>query len=224
MGTQLDFPGQLKCLRFLLETRTYISQFFSHQAAAKQHKSSAEHEPSQDSPSKQSSAIKDYSPQGITEPASSEESLKEIIPTTPRIAIQQPASVDMASAPERHQGISIDQSCADTSSSRPGPSGVTFEDDGEELVPSPRKKKKRKVRVDEGLNTGTGNNEECELVEVVTKGSTQGRLDNEQDNIDAAIPRKKKKKKKPKSSAPESLPPVITRPGRRPLPQLQIED
>lgn len=210
-------------MHFLLKTGTYISLFISHQAAAKQHKSSAEHEPSQsqDSPSKQPSVIKDYAPQGITEPASSEESLKEITPTTPRIVIQQPASVDMASTPERHAGIPIDQSSVNTSSARPGPSGVTFEDDGEELVPSPRKKKKRKVRVDEGLNTG--NNEECELVEVVTKGGTQGRVDNGQDNIDAAIPRKKKKKKA-KSSAPESLPPVITRPGRRPLPPLQLED
>lgn len=41
-----------------------------------------------------------------------------------------------------------------------------------------------------------------------------------QDNVDAAI-QKKKKKKKVKSSAPDNLPPVIT---RRPLPQLQLED
>ncbi|XP_078364716.1 uncharacterized protein LOC144649135 [Oculina patagonica] len=205
-------------------TVKFISEVSS-KAAAKQHKSSTEQEPSQsqDSPSKQPSVIKGYSPQGITEPASSEESLKEITPTTPRIVIQQPASGGMASTLERHAGIPIDQSSVNTSSARPGPSGVTFEDDGEELVPSPRKKKKRKVRVDEGLNTGTGNIEECELVEVVTKGSTQGHVNNGQDNVDAAIPRKKKKKKA-KSSAPESLPPVITRPARRPLPPLQLED
>ena len=109
---------------------------------------------------------------------------------------------------------------ADTSLARPGPSGLTFDDEGEELVPSPRKKKKRKVRVDEGSNTGTGNNEECELVEVVTKGGTQGRVVNGQDNVDAAIPRKKKKKRV-RSSTTDSLPPVI---ARRPLPQLQLED
>lgn len=109
---------------------------------------------------------------------------------------------------------------ADTSLARPGPSGLTFDDEGEELVPSPRKKKKRKVRVDEGSNTGTGNNEECELVEVVTKGGTQGHVVSGQDNVDAAIP-KKKKKKKVRNYAPDSLPPVI---ARRPLPQLQLED
>ena len=182
-----------------------------------------DHEPLQiqDSSCQQSSVNKDYSPQGITEPTSSEESLKEITPTTPRVVIQQPASVDMASTLEpRQAGISPGQYGVDTSLARPGPSGVTFNDEGEELVPSPRKKKKRKVRVDEGLNTETGNKEECELVEVVTKGGTQGHVVNGQDNVDAAIP-KKKKKKKAKSPAPESLPPVIT---RRPLPQLQLED
>lgn len=199
-----------------------LLSFISHQVAAKQHRSSTEHEPSQsqDSPPKPHSAIKHYSPEGITEAASSEESLKEITPTTPRVVIQQPASADVASTLERHPEISIDHSSANTSSARPGPSGVTFEDEGEELVPRPRKKKKRKVRVDEG----TENNEECELVEVVTKNSTKERVDtNGQDNVDGAIPRKKKKKKA-KINAPESLPPVITHPGRRPLPQLQIED
>lgn len=127
----------------------------------------------------------------------------------------------MASTVEpRRAGISTDQYGVDTSLARPGPSGVTFDDEGEELVPSPQKKKKRKVRIDEGLNTGTGNNEECELVEVVTKGGTQGHVVNGQDSVDAAIP-KKKKKKKAKSPALESLPPVIT---RRPLPQLQLEN
>ena len=120
----------------------------------------------------------------------------------------------------RHAGISTDQYGADTSLARPGPSGVTFDNEGEELVPSPRKKKKRKVRVDERLNTGTGNNEGCELVEVVTKAVIQGHEVNGQDSVDAAIP-KKKKKKKVKTSAPDNLPPVIV---RRPLPQLQLED
>lgn len=198
-------------------TVKFISEVSS-KAAAKQRGPTMEHESSQiqDSSPKESSVVnKDYSPQGITEPTSSEESLKEITPTTPRVVIQQPASVDMASSLEpRHQYA------ADTSLARPGPSGLTFDSEGEELVPSPRKKKKRKLRVDEGSNTGTGNIEECELVEVVTKGATQGHEVNGQDNVDAAI-QKKKKKKKVKSSAPDNLPPVIT---RRPLPQLQLED
>lgn len=137
------------------------------------------------------------------------------------MVIQQPANVEIPSTLEpRHAGISTDQYGVDTSLAQPGPSGVTFDNEGEELVPNPRKKKKRKVRVDEGLNTRTGNNEECELVEVVTEGGTGGHVVNGQDSADAAIP-KKKKKKKVKSSAPESLPPVII---RRPLPQLQLED
>ena len=198
----------------------HVCHFASHQAAAKQRRSSTEHEllQIQDSSGKQSPAvIKDYLPQGITEPASSEESLKEITPTTPRLAIQQPASVDMATTLEpQHAGISTDQYGVDTSLARPGPSGVTFDSQGEELVPTPRKKKKRKVRVDEGVNTGSGNNDECELVEVVTKGHEVSG----ENSLDAAIP-KKKKKKKAKSSAPNSLPPVIV---RRPLPQLQLKD
>ena len=196
-----------------------VSRFVSHQAAAKQRRPSTEHEPLQiqDSSSKQSSVVnKDYSPQGIAEPTSSEESLKEITPTTPRVVIQPPASVDMTSTLEsRHAGISNNQYGVDTSLARPGPSGVTFDNEGEELVTSPRKKKKRKVRADGGLNTGAGNNDECELVEVVTKGDTQGHIVNGLDNVDAAIPKKKKKKKV------LSLPPVI---ARRPLPQLQLED
>lgn len=129
----------------------------------------------------------------------------------------------MASKPEQPAEISLDQYGADTSSARPGPSGVTFEDDGEELVPSPRKKKKRKVRAGEGMNSQTDNNEECELVEVVTHESKTGNVADGQDTVDAAIP-KKKKKKKAKSSAPDVLPPVVTRQGRRPLPPLQLED
>lgn len=200
------------------ETAVKFISEVSSKAAAKQRRPSTEHEPSQiqDSSPKESSIVnKDYSPPGITEPTSSEESLKEITPTTPPVVIQQPASVDMASSLEP-----LHQYGADTSLARPGPSGLTFDNDGEELVPSPRKKKKRKVRVDEGSNTGTGNNEECELVEVVTKGGTQGHLVNGQDNVETAIP-KKKKKKKVKSSAPDNLLPVIV---RRPLPQLQLED
>ena len=189
------------------------SLFFIHQAAAKQHRPSTEHElsQSQDSPSKQASVIKDYSPEGITEPTSSEESLREIPPTPP----QPPAGIDI-STPERHVKILIDG--ADTLSAQPGPSGAAFEDDEEELVPSPQKKKRRKIRTGEGMNT---ENEECELVEIVTQGHV---ANNGQDNVDSAIPRKKKKKKKPKSPTLDSLPPVTVRPGRRPLPPLQLED
>lgn len=112
--------------------------------------------------------------------------------------------------------ISIDD--ADTLSAQPGPSGAAFEDDEEELVPSPQKKKRRKIRTGEEMNT---ENEECELVEIVTQGHV---ANNGQDNVDSAIPRKKKKKKKPKSPTLDSLPPVTVRPGRRPLPPLQLED
>lgn len=207
---------------YILGKWAYVCLFLSHQAAAKQRRSSVEHEPLQiqDSPPEQSAVVnKDYTPQGITEPTSSEESLKEITPTTPRVVIQQPASVAMVSKIEpQHAGVSNDQYVVDTSLARPGPSGV--DNEGEELVPSPRKKKKRKVRIDEELNTGTGNDEDYELVEVVTKDGTQEHVLSRQDNVDAAIP-KKKKKKKVKSSAPDSLPPVIV---RRPLPQLQLED
>lgn len=207
---------------FILGKWAYVCLFISHQAAAKQRRSSVEHETLQiqDSPPEQSAVVnKDYTPQGITEPSSSEESLKEITPTTPRVVIHQPASVDMVSKLEpQYAGVSNDQYGVDTSLARPGPSGV--DNEGEELVPSPRKKKKRKVRIDEGLNTGTGNDKDYELVEVVTKSGTQEHVVSGQDNVDAAIP-KKKKKKKVKSSAPDSLPPVI---ARRPLPQLQLED
>lgn len=51
-----------------------------------------------------------------------------------------------------------------------GFSGLMFDSEGEEFVFSLWKKKKRKVWVDEGLNIGIGNIEECEFVEVVIKG------------------------------------------------------
>ena len=156
----------------------------------------------------------------MTEPSGSEESLKEITSTTPRVAIHQPAIANMASKLEQPAEIVVDQYGTDTASARPGPSGMTFADDdeGEELVPSPRKRKKRKVR--EGMNSQISNNEECELVGVVTKDIKPGDVAKGQDTVDAPIP-KKKKKKKTKSASPESLPPVV---NRRPLPQLQLED
>lgn len=204
-----------------VETTVKFISEVSSKAAAKNHRSSIEHKESQGQElvSKQPSVIKDYSPLGMMEPSGSEESLKEITPTPPRVAIHQPAVGNKASKLQRPAEIVLDQYGADTASALPGPSRVTFADDeeGEELVPSPRKKKKRKVR--EGINSQTGNNEECELVEIVTKEIKPGNVSNGQDTVDAPI-LKKKKKKKTKNASPESLPPVVT---RRPLPQLQLE-
>lgn len=205
-----------------VETTVKFISEVSSKAAAKHHRSSVDHKQSQDQElvSKQPSVIKDYSPLGMTEPSGSEESLKEITSTTPRVAINQPAIANMASKLEQPAEIVVDQYGTDTASARPGPSWMTFADDdeGEELVLSPRKRKKRKVR--EGVNSQTSNNEECELVGVVTKDIKPGDVAKGQDTVDAPIP-KKKKKKKTKSASPESLPPVV---NRRPLPQLQLED
>lgn len=198
--------------------------FVLHQAAAKQNRSNVEQEPSlqdQGSTSVASPDVTHYTPQGITEcVSSSEESLKEITPppTTPRVTIQQPAGISMASTTQPHTGILSDQYGDDTSSARAGPSRiptVTFEDEAEELVPSPRRKKKKKPRGSEGMNTETLNNGGYELAAVNAKGSAHVG----QDNVDAAAPRRKKKKVK--ATAPESLPPVVV---RRPLPQLQLQE
>ena len=91
---------------------------------------------------------------------------------------------------------------------------VTFEDEVGELVPSPRRKKKKKARMSEVTNTDTLNNDDYELSSVISKEIAN----TGQDKVDAATPRKKKKKAKSTASA-DSLPPVIV---RRPLPQLKL--
>ena len=158
-----------------------------------------------------------YSPQGITECASSsEESLKEITPapTSPRVEVKQPASIFTSQLQET---ISSNQYQSEVLSFNPGPRRVpmvTFNDQVEELVSSSQGKRKKKTKVSEDANTKTLNSGDYELTAVNRENAIAG-----QDTVDAVTPRKKKKKK-PKANSPDSLPPVV----RRPLPQLPPQD
>lgn len=182
------------------------------QAAAKQSRSTIEQEPVEfhDSRPNTTLDINHYSPPKITECATtSEESLKEITPPPPN-------RTDMPSMPQQYGGNSSDQYGGHTSSAHVGSTRVpmvTFEDEVGELVPSPRRKKKKKARTSEVTNTDTLNNDDYELSSVNSKEIANPG----QDKVDGATPRKKKKKAK--STATDSLPPVIV---RRPLPQLKL--
>ena len=182
------------------------------QAAAKQNRSTVEQEPSEyhDSRPNTTLDINHYLPPRITECATtSEESLKEVPPPPP-------TGTDMASMPQQFVGNSSHQYGGDTSSARVGSTRVpmvTFEDEVGELVPSPRRKKKKKARTSEVTNTDTLDNNDYELSSVNAKEIPHPG----KDKVDAAPPRKKKKKVK--ATASDSLPPVIV---RRPLPQLKL--
>ena len=189
----------------------------AHQAAAKQNRSNVKQEPTQhqDSPSSRMANNANYTPQGITEGASSsEESLKEITPsrTIPQVTTQLPAGTL-----QPHAEISSNQYHNEMSQTIVRPKRVpmvTFEDEVGELVPSSQRKKKKKTRASE--DTNTLNKADYELTPVNIKESAyEG-----QDTVDAVTPRKKKKKKF-KATAPDTLPPVVV---RRPLPQLQLQE
>ena len=197
---------------------SYVFTLLLHQAAAKQNRSSVEEDTlqQQDYSVITSPDTAHYSPQGITECASSsEESLKEITPpsTSPRVEVKQPASIITSQLQET---ISSNQYQSELSFN-PGPrrvSMITFNDQVEELVPSSQGKKKKKTKVSEDANTNTLNSGDYELTAVNRENASAG-----QDTVDAVTPRKKKKKK-PKANSPDSLPPIV----RRPLPQLPPQD
>lgn len=92
---------------------------------------------------------------------------------------------------------------------------VTFEDELQEIDPSPRGKKKKKARTSGATNTETLNDEQYELASISTKATARPEVD----KVDTSTPRKKKKKSK--ATAHDSLPPVIV---RRPLPQLKLNE
>ena len=197
---------------------SYVFTLLLHQAAAKENRSSVEEDTlqQQDYSVITSPDTAHYSPQGITECASSsEESLKEITPpsTSPRVEVKQPASIITSQLQET---ISSNQYQSELSFN-PGPrrvSMITFNDQVEELVPSSQGKKKKKTKVSEDANTNTLNSGDYELTAVNRENASAG-----QDTVDAVTPRKKKKKK-PKANSPDSLPPIV----RRPLPQLPPQD
>ena len=197
---------------------SYVFTLLLHQAAAKENRSSVEEDTlqQQDYSVITSPDTAHYSPQGITECASSsEESLKEITPpsTSPRVEVKQPASIITSQLQET---ISSNQYQSELSFN-PGPrrvSMITFNDQVEELVPSSQGKKKKKTKVSEDANTNTLNSGDYELTAVNRENASTG-----QDTVDAVTPRKKKKKK-PKANSPDSLPPIV----RRPLPQLPPQD
>ena len=197
---------------------SYVFTLLLHQAAAKENRSSVEEDTlqQQDYSVITSPDTAHYSPQGITECASSsEESLKEITPpsTSPRVEVKQPASIITSQLQET---ISSNQYQSELSFN-PGPrrvSMITFNDQVEELVPSSQGKKKKKTKVSEDANTKTLNSGDYELTTVNRENASTG-----QDTVDAVTPRKKKKKK-PKANSPDSLPPIV----RRPLPQLPPQD
>ena len=197
----------------------YVFTLLLHQAAAKQNRSNVEEDTikQQDYSTITSPDTAHYSPQGITECASSsEESLKEITPqpTSPRVEVKQPAGVITSQLQETS---SSNQHQSELLSFNPGPRRVpmvTFNDQVEELVPSSQGKKKKKTKVSEDANTNTLNSGDYELTAVNRENASAG-----QDTVDAVTPRKKKKKK-PKANSPDSQPPFV----RRPLPQLPPQD
>ena len=199
--------------------KSYLFTLLLYQAAAKQNRSNVEEDTlqQQDYSTITGPDTAHYSPQGITECASSsEESLKEIThpPTSPRVEVKQPASIITSQLQET---ISSNQYQSELLSFNPGPRRVpmvTFNDQVEELVPSSQGKKKKKTKVSEDANTKTLNSGDHELTAVNRENASAG-----QDTVDAVTPRKKKKKK-PKANSPDSLPPVV----RRPLPQLPPQD
>lgn len=205
------------------ETTVKFINEVSSKAAAKQNRSNKEHESLQlhNSPAKTTPDVTQYSPQGITECAtSSEESLKEITPppTTPRVTVQQTDGVKTASAPQHCTEDSSDQHGVDTLSAfsrNTKVTMVTFEDEVEEIDPSPRGKKKKKARTSGATNTETLNDEQYELASISTKATARPEVD----KVDTSTPRKKKKRSK--ATAHDSLPPVIV---RRPLPQLKLNE
>ena len=190
-----------------------------HQATAKQNRSNVEEDTlkQHDYSTITSPDTAHYSPQGITECASSsEESLKEITPppTSPRVEVKQPARII---TPQLQETISSNQYQSELLSFNPGPRRVpmvTFNDQVEELVPSSQGKKRKKTKASEDANTKTLNSGDYELTAVNRENASAG-----QDTVDAVTPRKKKKKK-PKANSPDSLPPTV----RRPLPQLPPQD
>ena len=187
------------------------------QAAAKQSKPSTDQEnvggrrPSGlHSPPKESSVIGQYSPRGVTEPSSSEESLKEITPSPPRVVVQAPHDVSGASTSMPHHFRT--QYGADTSSPRPGTSWEKSDDDGEELLPSPRGKRPRKRGPSAGGSprTATTYRAEAQQRKMGDAHESNGNC-----TVESSGPAKKKRRQ---------LPPLVIPNKRRPLPSLQPED
>ena len=220
LGFWTNFWWRVSCRALPLQSSyfLYVFTLLLHQAAAKQNRSNVEEDTikQQDYSTITSPDTAHYSPQGITECASSsEESLKEITPpsTSPRVEVKQPASIITSQLQET---ISSNQYQSELSFN-PGPrrvSMITFNDHVEELVPSSQGKKKKKTKVSEDANTNTLNSGDYELTAVNRENASAG-----QDTVDAVTPRKKKKKK-PKANSPDSQPPFV----RRPLPQLPPQD
>ncbi|CAH3157824.1 unnamed protein product, partial [Porites evermanni] len=162
------------------ETTVKFINEVSSKAAAKQNRSNVEEDTikQQDYSTITSPDTAHYSPQGITECASSsEESLKEITPpsTSPRVEVKQPASIITSQLQET---ISSNQYQSELSFN-PGPrrvSMITFNDQVEELVPSSQGKKKKKTKVSEDANTNTLKSGDYELTAVNRENAMLGRI------------------------------------------------
>lgn len=165
-------------------------------------------------------AIQQYPSQRSPEcDATSEESLKEITPsTTPGVVIHRPGGGFgvVASTQQDYDDNSSSQYGGDTSSAQRNSTRsttVTFQDEREEIFPSPRRTKTKKAcrsEETETLNSGDYELNSVNSEDVAHQGLSTG---------DSATTKKKKKKKT--KTAADSLRPVV---ARRPLPQLKLDE